>query len=103
MNWVNPESLLSMRDEVSGLIGASSLQVHASEAESIEQKEDLETVKSKLENSDPSMIYNRSYDMKGVLGNIDTQSQKATFSLTPYENRIIIPRIGKNIPLVDVE
>lgn len=25
-----------------------------------------------------------------------------TFDITPYENRIIIPKIGKNIPLVDV-
>lgn len=27
---------------------------------------------------------------------------KVDFDITPYENRIIIPKIGKNIPLVDV-
>ena len=27
---------------------------------------------------------------------------KVDFNVTPYENRIIIPKIGKNIPLVDV-
>ena len=26
----------------------------------------------------------------------------ANFTLAPYENRIVIPKIGKNIPLVNV-
>jgi alanine dehydrogenase len=26
----------------------------------------------------------------------------ANFTLTPYENRVVIPKMGKNVPLVDV-
>lgn len=36
------------------------------------------------------------------MAGIGDRDLSASFELNPYENRIIIPRIGKNIPLVDV-
>lgn len=36
------------------------------------------------------------------MAGIEEKSLDATFALSPYENRIIIPRIGENIPLVNV-
>lgn len=38
--------------------------------------------------------------MKNLLPSEPTVPAK--FEITPYENRIIVPRIGKNIPLVDI-
>lgn len=103
LNWINPDSLLSMRDQVAEILDSSSIQVHASEEASIEQKEDLDTVTSKILVTDPNMVYARSYDMKGITKNIKDTPDRVSFSLTPYENRIIIPRIGKNIPLIDTQ
>lgn len=103
MNWVDPNSLLQVRDEVSGLLNASSMEVHASEETNIEQKEDLDTVTSKILATDPSMIYARSYDVKWITKNIANSTESATFDLAPYENRLIIPRIGKNVPLIDTD
>lgn len=64
MNWVDPNSLLQVRDQVAGLLDTSTMEVHASEETNIEQKEDLDTVTSKILATDPSMIYARSYDVK---------------------------------------
>lgn len=33
---------------------------------------------------------------------MDEGAGKVSFDIVPYENRIIIPKLGKNIPLVDV-
>ncbi len=101
MNWVDPNSLLQVRDQVAGLLDTSTMEVHASEETNIEQKEDLDTVTSKILATDPSMIYARSYDVKWITKNIQNSTESATFDLTPYENRLIIPRIGKNVPLID--
>jgi hypothetical protein len=103
MNWVDPDALLEARDEVNGLLTkATTLSVNASEESSIESAEDLATVKDKLLSTDPEVIYSRSYGPDGLLAHTDDIASSASFELTPYENRIIIPRIGKNIPLVDV-
>ncbi len=103
INWVNPEALILARDEVNNLLtSATSLSVHASEETLLENKEDLDTVTSKILDSDPSIVYSRSYKPRELVAGIEDLWASASFELTPYENRIIIPRIGKNIPLVDV-
>lgn len=49
------------------------------------------------------MVYSRSYSADNLLSNIPLQStEKASFTVNPQENRIIIPKLGKNIPLIDV-
>lgn len=103
LNWVNPDSLLTVRDQVAGILDSSSIQVHASEEANMEQKEDLDTITSKILATDPNMVYARSYNIKGLTKNIKNTSDRTSFSLTPYENRIIIPRIGKNVPLIDTQ
>nr|MDD3720386.1 sortase [Candidatus Gracilibacteria bacterium] len=35
--------------------------------------------------------------------NIKNEDPSLDISITPYENRIIIPKIGKNIPLIDIK
>lgn len=103
-NWINPEALEHARDEVNGLLSqATSVTVHASEEVNVEIREDLETVTEKILQADPSVIYSRNYGPEWLLANAGTtQSMGANFTLAPYENRIVIPKIWKNIPLVDV-
>lgn len=64
MNWIDPTTLMAARDEVAGILSSSSIQVHASEAAIQEQKEDLASITNKIIESDPSMVYSRTYDAK---------------------------------------
>jgi hypothetical protein len=103
LNWVNPEALMQARDEVNNILSsATSLSVYASDATTTERKDDRESITHKILDSDPSMVYSRKYDTKELIANAGNTDLGVSFELTPYENRIIIPRIGKNIPLVDV-
>jgi hypothetical protein len=103
INWINPDALMEARDEVNSLLtSATSISVHASEDIAHENKEDLSTVTAKILSSDSSIVYSKDYAPKGLMAGIQENTLSTTFSLTPYENRIIIPRIGENIPLVDV-
>ena len=103
-NWVNPDALIHARDEVNGLLSkATSVTVHASEEASNEAREDLETVKEKILEAEPSVVYSINYGPEGLLANAGTQDTiSANFTLAPYENRLVIPKLGKNVPLVDV-
>ena len=51
---------------------------------------------------DPKITNDTSYDPIRLSSSIDTSKKDVTFDIVPYDNRIIIPKIGKNIPLVDV-
>ena len=53
-----------------------------------EKKEEEKTISTSIKK------YKKELDEKNISLNIE---------ITPYENRIIIPKIGKNIPLVDVK
>ena len=64
MNWIDPTTLMAARDEVAGILSSSSIQVHASESAVQEQKEDLASITNKILESDPSMVYSRTYDAK---------------------------------------
>ena len=75
--------------------------VHA--AETIDSRDTLENVTKKVALTDPDIVYARSYESDRLLSGVPTTALSATFEVTPYENRIIIPRLGKNIPLVDVD
>jgi hypothetical protein len=68
-----------------------------------ESQDSLAAITEKVALTDPDIVYARSYGSDRLLSGISPSSSDATFDVTPYENRIIIPRLGKNIPLVDVE
>jgi LPXTG-site transpeptidase (sortase) family protein len=103
INWVNPDALIQARDEVNHLLtSVTSVSVYASEWAMLENKEDLDTITSKILNSDPSIVYARNYTPANLIAWVQEDSLPVNFELAPYENRIIIPRIGKNIPLVDI-
>jgi len=101
-NYINPDALLAARDQVQNILSSSSIEVHASEALQTEKVESLESVTEKLLDSNPEIVYKDSYSAQELLASVSNTTKKTSFALAPYENRIIIPRIGKNIPLVDV-
>ncbi len=91
------------RDEVNNLLtSVTSVSAYASDAPANEHKDDLDAITTKILSSDPSIVYSRDYTPKGLIAWIQEKDLDATFALSPYENRIIIPRIGENIPLVNV-
>lgn len=61
-SWINPEALVQAQDEVNNLLtNATSVSVHASEGANEEAREDLATVKEKILQVEPSVVYSRSY------------------------------------------
>jgi hypothetical protein len=100
-NWANPDLMTSRQGDIESALTDANVAVHA--ADMTESQDSLETITAKVALSDPDIVYARSYDSDRLLSGITPASSDATFSVTPYENRLIIPRLGKNIPLVDVE
>ncbi len=43
------------------------------------------------------------YAIKRLVAHMNKEEIDLSVSLVPYENRIVIPKIGKNIPLIDVQ
>jgi hypothetical protein len=100
-NWVNPDLLLSRQSDIQSALSSSSFAVHAGDM--IDSTESLQVLSQKIATTDPDVVYSRSYDEEHLLSGISSQGNEVSFDVTPYENRIIIPKLGKNIPLVDVE
>lgn len=100
-NWINPEIITNMRDQLQAAVTNSNITVHAAQID--DTRESLETVSEKVANTDPEIIYSRSYGAENLLSGISRTQGEATFDVAPYENRILIPRLGKNIPLIDVD
>lgn len=99
-NWVNPNLMMTKQDNIEQALMNSSIAVHA--ADIADSQNSLQTVTEQIAVTDPDMLYARSYKSDRLLSGI-SRSSSASFSITPYENRIIIPKLGKNIPLVDVD
>jgi hypothetical protein len=100
-NWVNPDLMATRQGNIESALSNSNIAVHA--ADMGDTRDSLALVTEKVALTDPDIVYARSYDADRLLSGISSTSSDATFAITPYENRIIIPRLGKNIPLVDVE
>ncbi len=106
LDWIDPDQLIALQDDLTRAIARSSIDAHAdtphTEAKNI--VESREVVTERVANISPGLVYSRTYDVDHLLSTPDAESSyPATFSPTPYENRIIIPKIAKNIPLVDVD
>jgi hypothetical protein len=46
---------------------------------------------------------NKKLSIKKMKKNQDKKEVNLNIEITPYENRIIIPKIGQNIPLIDIK
>ncbi len=102
-NWISPESVKATSAAVAEGIMKSKITAYASESESgaeIAAIEEAEELKKKLEESNVAVKENILSPKKLV----PAKPQIAVdFDIVPYENRLIVPKIGKNVPLVDVD
>jgi hypothetical protein len=103
LSWIDPQAIEGIKNDLQHAISQSSIEVHATDTNEEEHQESREALTEKVANTDPGIVYSRSYDASHLLGSISsTDAYRTSFELSPYENRIIIPKLGKNIPLVDV-
>lgn len=99
-HWLNPNAYAQDSQNIAELISQSEAEINTSHQDLSDQRENIE---KKIFSKNPEMVYSRKYSEESLLANIPLKSaEKATFEVTPIENRIIIPKIGKNIPLLDV-
>lgn len=102
MNWISPSAVKASSDAVIEGLMKSKITAYASESESgaASSAESAEEIKKKLEESNVAIKENVLSPKKLVPAKPQIS---VDFDVVPYENRLIIPKIGRNIPLVDVE
>lgn len=94
-SYINPEAMEDAKNGMYASIESSTIMKQQEEQkvqESISNEQKLEMIKNKNYHSMEKLNHVRGDDNIAI--NIE---------ITPYENRIVIPKIGKNIPLIDVE
>lgn len=101
INFIHPEGLYATSQQIQNTLSNSKITIYANEvgATVFEKKEKAEDIKKQLD-AENIKVNEEPFSMKNLIPTEPNVS--ARFDITPYENRIIIPRIGKNIPLVDI-
>lgn len=99
-NYINPESLKTSSKEILNVIDNSRIQVFADEDNSNLGKNQQEEIQKNLAENNTQLrdTYFSPKKLVPLRSNL-----KMDIEITPYENRIMIPKLGKNIPLVDVD
>lgn len=98
-SYINPEALEQTKDGMYASIGSTHIAQAKEETPEIQNIETTISNEQKLE-----MIKNKNYHSMEKLNHIGADKEvELNIDITPYENRIVIPKIGKNIPLLDVE
>ncbi len=105
MSWLSPEAAKASAEAVRDILGKSEITAHAAEAESgsvseAERAAEAESLKEKLKESNVAVKENVLSPSKLVPAKPNIS---VDLDIAPYENRIVVPKIGKNVPLVDVE
>jgi hypothetical protein len=67
LDWVNPQALENIKSDLTSVLSRSSIEVHASEATSGEKTESADVLEAKLSESDPSVVYRRTYGADRLL------------------------------------
>lgn len=99
-HWINPHVYADTTQAIEQVVTNSSKSITTENSN--DEDLDRETIEAKLALKNPEMVYSRSYSSDALLSNIPLESgSEATFKVSPIENRIIIPKIWKNIPLID--
>ena len=99
--YLNPQALTDSKNSIISVLDKSRVMVYADNSVDAKSNEEEQSdIKKKLEESNTAIHEDRFSPKHLIPGeaqmNID-------LDITPYDNRIIIPKIGKNIPLVDVK
>lgn len=103
-SYLNPEALEQSKQAMLTSVQDTKIIKNTPEEEDTQTieviKEERETQSSteKME-----MVKNKTYHSMDKLVNSGNNHLNIKIEMVPYENRIVIPKIGKNIPLVDVQ
>jgi len=78
------------------------LLINSVEASNIIEKEQEKKVEEEEEEKGALVSHYR-HNIKNLAGGDKTNDYQLDIEITPYESRIVIPKISKNIPLLDIE
>lgn len=78
------------------------LLINSVEASNIIEKEQEKKVEEK-EEEERNLVSHYRHNIKNLAGDKEIDDYTLDIQMTPYESRIIIPKISKNIPLLDIE
>ncbi|MDD3120133.1 MAG: class E sortase, partial [Candidatus Gracilibacteria bacterium] len=96
--YLNPSKIKASGQEIFNSLNSGKINVYAKEEE--KESESIKKMKEKI-------LSNKYDDKKNYLNPENLVLEKEEISMNvdiaPYENRVIIPKIGKNIPLVNVD
>ena len=102
-SYLNPEYLKSSSADITRTLASSKIEVFADESDTRVSEEEVKAKEEKLRAQlaqDNTVVKDAFLSPKKL---IPPQSNvELSVEVVPYENRIIIPKLGKNIPLVDV-
>ncbi len=90
-NYVNKTELEVTKQNIISSVEAANIK----EKYKIEKLKELQTKKEEAKKDRLSI--------KKMKKSQDKESLNLSIEITPYENRVIVPRIGKNIPLIDIK
>lgn len=99
-NIINPENLKNSSREILSAINSSKINVFADEENSLLWEYQQEKIKKNLEEGNLQLrdTYFSPKKLVPLKSNVNLNVE-----IMPYENRLVIPKIGKNVPLVDVD
>lgn len=99
-NYMNPDNLKNSSKEMLNIIDNSKIKVFADEDTTTLWKEQEKEIQKNLSENNVQLrdTYFSPKKLVPLKANVDL-----SVDIVPFENRIIIPKIWKNIPLVDVD
>jgi sortase A len=98
--YLNPQALTDSKNDIISVLDKSRVTVYADSTTDNEVKEEEQaSLKKKLAESN-TIIREDRFSPKSLIP--EEAKMNVNLDIAPYDNRIIIPKIGKNIPLVDV-
>lgn len=99
--YLNPQALTDSKNDIISVLDKSRVMVYADHTvDNGANEEEQTSLKKKLEESNTTIHEDRFSPKRLIPGEAKVSID---LDITPYDNRIIIPKIGKNIPLVDVQ
>ena len=100
-SYLDPEGLNLSQESLLASVNSVNIKDNTKENKKIESKiENNSTLEIKQE---IGVVKNKTYhSMDKLINETKNSNSKLNIEITPYENRVIIPKIWKNIPLVEV-
>lgn len=102
-SYLNPEALEQNKQAM--LASVQNATIVKNDSQTWAETQDIQEEKLEVSNTTEKieMVKNKTYHSMDKLVTSQNKDLDMNIEIVPYENRIVIPKIGKNIPLVDVQ